>query len=84
MNDLFSSRKGKVIRAKDIDSRRLHMNIVNRCHFELKGGAKFDSLISKIIEYVDSLFKICSAIQAQVCETGFEECGNQITSKAAD
>ena len=72
MNDLFSTRKGKVIRAEDIDERWQHMSIINRCHFELKGGARFDPLISKIIEYVDSLLKICSELQAEVCAIGLD------------
>lgn len=67
LNDLFSTRKGRAIHAKDIDTRRQHMNALNRCHFQLKGGAKFDALISQLVEYVDSLLKICSEVQAEVC-----------------
>ncbi|KAL8784401.1 MAG: hypothetical protein Q9195_009066 [Heterodermia aff. obscurata] len=60
-DDLFSARKSKMVPSKDVEHRRQHMNIVNRCHFQLKGGAKFDALIARIIEHVDSLFKMCSA-----------------------
>ena len=66
MNDLFSNRTGKAILSQDVDRRRQHMSIVNRCHFQLKGGAKFDALIEKIREYVDNLFKMCSEAQADV------------------
>ena len=64
---------------KDIDSRRQHMNIINRCHFELKGGAKFDALVSRIIEYVDSLLKICSEAQAEVYELSIHRWDHLLT-----
>ena len=66
MKDLFSTQKDKVILSKDVEHRRQHMSIVNRCHFQLRGGAEFDALIARIIEYVDSLFKMCSEAQAEV------------------
>ena len=66
MNDLLNARNGKVIRPKDVADRDQHMNILKRCHFQLTGGAKFDLLISRIIEYVDCIFKMCSEAQAEV------------------
>ena len=66
LNDLFSNRTGKAILSQDVDRRRQHMSIVNRCHFQLKGGAKFDHLIARIREYVDNLLKMCSEAQAEV------------------
>ena len=66
MNDLLSTRKGKMILSKDVDHRRQHMSIVNRCHFQLRGGAKFDALIARIREHVDNLYKMCSEAQAEV------------------
>lgn len=51
---------------KAIEARQKHMSIVNRCHFQLKGGAKFDTLVARLIEYVDNLLKMCSETQAEV------------------
>ena len=68
MDDLFSTQKakGRVILSEDVGHRRQHMDIVKRCHFQLRGGTKFDALIARIIEYVDSLLKMCSEAQAEV------------------
>lgn len=51
---------------KAIKVRQSHMSILKRCHFQLRGGAKFDALITRLMEYVDNLSKMCSEIQAEV------------------
>lgn len=58
--------KSRAICLKNVDCRGQHMNIVNLCHFQLKGGAKSDALIAKVVAYVDSLLRTCSEAQSEL------------------
>ena len=54
------------IEEQDVQVIRNHMNIVMRCHFQLRGETKFAALVERLKEFVDDLLKICSELQAQV------------------
>ncbi len=45
---------------------RNHMNIIMRCHFQLRGETQFAALVERLKEFVDNLLKMCSEVQAQV------------------
>ena len=63
---LYKSRRDVAVIQKKIGERRQHMDIVKRCHFQLAGKAMFNTLVMKLIEYVDSLLKMCSEAAAEV------------------
>ena len=53
------------VRSK-VETRRNHMNIMKRCHFELKGTTQFDGLVERLREFIVVLRNICSETQAMV------------------
>lgn len=64
--NLFLSRTNAT--ENDISARQTHMSIVQRCHFQLKGEAQFERLVSRLIEFVNALWKICSEAKAEVIQ----------------
>ncbi len=63
---------------QDIQVIRNHMNIVMRCHFQLRGETQFAALVERLKEFVDNLLKMCSEVQAQVNRkpSGFRKIAN--------
>ena len=56
----------RVIGKQEVQVIRNHMNIVMRCHFQLRGETQFATLVERLKEFVDNLLKMCSEVQAQV------------------
>ena len=63
---VLSDRKNVGIIQKDVERRRQHMSIVDRCHFQLRGTDKFDKLVSRLREFIDGLRAICQDVQTHV------------------
>ena len=51
---------------KTIRERGAHMNILKRCKFAIKDSKKFDALAKNLVEFNDSLLKMCSERAAEV------------------
>lgn len=65
--DLVGKQKDVTHIRKHVETRRQHMTLVNRCHFQLKGTTKLDEFVSTLREYIQVLRNICSDVQADVC-----------------
>lgn len=49
-----------------IRKRRAHMKVLKRCRFAIKDSKKFDTLAKNLVEFNDSLLKMCSERAAEV------------------
>ena len=49
-----------------IRKRGAHMDVLKRCKFAIKDSKKFDALAKNLVEFNDSLLKMCSEIDAEV------------------
>ncbi|KAL6719728.1 hypothetical protein ACLMJK_001649 [Lecanora helva] len=55
---------------KKVETRRQHMNILKRCHFELRGVDQFEALVERLKEFITTLRNICSEAQAMQIDRG--------------
>lgn len=49
-----------------IRKRGAHMKVLKRCRFAIKDSKKFDTLAKNLVEFNDSLLKMCSERAAEV------------------
>ena len=63
---VLSDRKNVGVIQKDLERRRQHMSIIDRCHFQLRGTDKFDKLVLRLREFIDGLRAMCQEVQASV------------------
>lgn len=53
---------------QNIRKREVHMKLLSRCKFALKDSKKFDDLAKRLVEFNDSLLKMCSERAADVSQ----------------
>ena len=68
---MLSGGMNKKIEEQDVKVIRNHMNMVMRCHFQLRGETQFAALVERLKEFVDNLLKMCSEVQAQASRKPF-------------
>ena len=66
IEEMLGGRMNRNIGEQDVQLISNHMNVVIRCHFQLRGEKKFAALVDRLKEFVENLLKMCSEVQAQV------------------
>ena len=66
MEVMLGGTMNRSIGKQDIELISDHMNVLMRCHFQLRGELKLAALVDRLKEFVENLLKMCSEVQAQV------------------